>query len=55
MPLMNNLKVELFDVWGIDFMEPFPKSGDAKYILVALDYVYKWVELLSCRAAVGMN
>ena len=50
MPLMNNLQVELFDVWGIDYMGPFPKSGDAKYILVAVDYVSKWVEALPCRA-----
>ena len=48
MPLMNNLQVELFDVWGIDFMGPFPKSGDAEYILVAVDYVSKWVEALPC-------
>jgi len=41
MPLMNNLQVELFDVWGIDFMGPFPKSGDAEYILVVVDYVSK--------------
>ena len=46
MPLMNNLQVELFDVWGIYFMGPFPKSRDAKYILVAVDYVSKWVEAL---------
>jgi hypothetical protein len=51
MPLMNNLQVELFDVWGIDFMGPFPKSGDAKYILVVADYVSKWVEALPCRTA----
>ena len=50
MPLMNNLQVELFDVWGIDYMGPFPKSGDAKYILVAVDYVFKWVEALPCQA-----
>jgi hypothetical protein len=30
---------------------PFQKSGDAKYILVAVDYVSKWVEALPCRAA----
>jgi hypothetical protein len=41
MPLTNNLQVELFDVWGIDFMGPFPKSYDSKYILVAVDYVSK--------------
>ena len=48
MPLMNNLKVELFDVWGIDFMGPFPKSRDAEYILMVVDYMSKWVEALPC-------
>jgi hypothetical protein len=48
MPQMNNLQVELFDVWGIDYMEPFLKSRDAEYILVAVDYVSKWVEALPC-------
>ena len=37
--IQNNLQVELFDVWGIDFMGPFPKSYDSEYILVAVDYV----------------
>jgi hypothetical protein len=40
----------LFDVWGIDYMGPFQKSGDAEYILVAVDYVSKWVEALPFRA-----
>jgi transposase InsO family protein len=31
-------------------MGPFHKSGDAEYILVAVDYVSKWVEALPCRA-----
>ena len=44
MPLTNILEVELFDVWGIDFMDPFPSSFKNKYILVAVDYVSKWVE-----------
>ena len=35
---------EVFDVWGIDFMGPFPNSFENKYILVAVDYVSKWVE-----------
>ena len=26
MPLSNILEVKLFDVWGIDFMGPFPSS-----------------------------
>nr|GFA07455.1 DNA-directed DNA polymerase [Tanacetum cinerariifolium] len=35
---------EVFDVWGIDFMGPFPSSKGNKYILVAVDYLSKWVE-----------
>ncbi|GJY15131.1 reverse transcriptase domain-containing protein [Tanacetum coccineum] len=35
---------EIFDVWGIDFMRPFPSSNRNKYVLVAIDYVSKWVE-----------
>nr|GEY67069.1 reverse transcriptase domain-containing protein [Tanacetum cinerariifolium]GEY71369.1 reverse transcriptase domain-containing protein [Tanacetum cinerariifolium] len=35
---------EIFDVWGIDFMGPFPSSRRNKYILVAVDYLSKWVE-----------
>nr|GEW46423.1 reverse transcriptase domain-containing protein [Tanacetum cinerariifolium] len=36
--------VKIFDVWGIDFMGPFPSSRRNKYILVAVDYLSKWVE-----------
>ena len=32
-------------------MGPFPKSHDSEYILIAVDYVSKWVEALPCRAA----
>nr|GEW48453.1 reverse transcriptase domain-containing protein [Tanacetum cinerariifolium] len=35
---------EIFDVWGIDFMGPFPSSKGNKYILVPVDYLSKWVE-----------
>ncbi|GKC15776.1 reverse transcriptase domain-containing protein, partial [Tanacetum coccineum] len=35
---------EIFDVWGIDFMGPFPSSRGNKYILMAIDYLSKWVE-----------
>nr|GEW92203.1 reverse transcriptase domain-containing protein [Tanacetum cinerariifolium] len=35
---------EIFDVWGIDFMGPFPNSKGNKYIFVAVDYLSKWVE-----------
>jgi hypothetical protein len=47
MPLNYNLQVKLFDVWGIDFIGPFPK--ECEYILVAVVYVSKWVEALPCR------
>ncbi|XP_073017787.1 uncharacterized protein [Primulina eburnea] len=32
-----------------DFMGPFPVSFGNKYILVAVDYVSKWVEALACK------
>ncbi|GJZ67033.1 reverse transcriptase domain-containing protein [Tanacetum coccineum] len=35
---------EIFDAWGIDFMGLFPSSRGNKYILVAVDYFFKWVE-----------
>nr|GEY04543.1 reverse transcriptase domain-containing protein [Tanacetum cinerariifolium] len=35
---------EIFDLWGIDFMGPFPSSRGNRYILVAVDYLSKWVE-----------
>ncbi|KAL1193552.1 putative mitochondrial protein [Cardamine amara subsp. amara] len=44
MPQNFILEVEVFDCWGIDFMGPFPTSYKNKYILVAVDYVSKWVE-----------
>ncbi|PIN11732.1 DNA-directed DNA polymerase [Handroanthus impetiginosus] len=47
MPLNTILEVELFDVWGIDFMGPFVPSFGNMYILVAGDYVSKWVETVA--------
>ncbi|CAN6687766.1 unnamed protein product [Malus baccata var. baccata] len=44
MPQNPILSVEIFDVWGIDFMGPFPSSHGFLYILLAVDYVSKWVE-----------
>nr|GEW22087.1 reverse transcriptase domain-containing protein [Tanacetum cinerariifolium] len=35
---------EIFDVWGIDFMGPFPSLRGNRYILVVVDYLSKWVE-----------
>nr|GEW03389.1 reverse transcriptase domain-containing protein [Tanacetum cinerariifolium] len=41
----NSIQVyKIFDVWGIDFMVPFLSSRGSKYILVAVDYLSKWVE-----------
>jgi hypothetical protein len=49
MPLNPILIVELFDVWGIDFMGPFPNSYGYLFILVVVDYVSKWVEAIACK------
>ncbi|GKV35161.1 hypothetical protein SLEP1_g43465 [Rubroshorea leprosula] len=48
MPLTNILVCDIFDVWGIDFMGPFPSSFGKAYIFVAVDYVSKWVEAVAC-------
>ena len=44
MPQQGILEVELFDVWGVDFMGPFPSSRGCKYVLVVVEYVSTWVE-----------
>jgi hypothetical protein len=49
MPLNSILVIEIFDCWGIDFMGPFPPSFGFLYILVALDYVSKWIEAIPSR------
>ncbi|KAM1818347.1 hypothetical protein ACFX11_000152 [Malus domestica] len=49
MPLSPIFNVEIFDVWGIDFMGPFPSSHGFVYILLAVDYVSKWVEARATR------
>jgi hypothetical protein len=35
------LEIELFDVWGVDFMGSFPSSCGNRFILVTVDYVSK--------------
>ena len=47
MPLKGILEIEIFNVWGIDFMGHFPSSLGNKYILVMVDYVSKWVEAMA--------
>lgn len=49
MPLTPIIVVDLFDVWGIDFMGPFPNSFGNEYILLCVDYVSKWVEAIPTR------
>ena len=49
MPLSPIIVVEIFDVWGIDFMGSFPSSFGNEYILLAVDYVSKWVEAIPSR------
>ena len=49
MPLNPILVVDMFDVWGIDFIGPFPTSLGYSYILVGVDYVSKWVEAIPCK------
>ena len=38
MPLNNIQEVEILDVWGIDFMGPFPPSFGKLYIVLVVDY-----------------
>ena len=58
MSLNSILEVELFDVWGIDFMGPFPSSCGNKYILLVVDCISKWVEAIptvTCDAKVVLK
>ena len=47
MPQSVIIKVELFDVWEIDFMGPFPPSHNNLNIIVAVDYTSKWVKAIA--------
>ncbi|XP_070052809.1 uncharacterized protein [Nicotiana tomentosiformis] len=47
MPLTTILEIDIFDVWGIDFMGPFVSSCGNTYILVAVDYISRWVEAVA--------
>ena len=49
MPLSSQLVIEIFDMWGIDFMGPFPSSHGFTFILVAVDYVSKWIEAIATK------
>lgn len=48
MPLQSQLVMEPFERWALDFIGPFnPPSNQKSYILVATDYVTKWVEAVA--------
>jgi hypothetical protein len=36
-------------------MGPFPKLKNYEYILVVVDYVFKWVEAIPCRPTDAKN
>eukprot|EP00253_Pinus_taeda_P027832 PITA_27832 len=45
MPLKPQLVIEPFERWALDFVGPiYPPSNQKTYILVAAEYVTKWVE-----------
>ena len=49
LPQTPILIVKFFDIWGMDFMGPFPVSHRNAYILLAVDYVSKWVDAKATR------
>jgi hypothetical protein len=53
MHMSYSLILEPFDCWGFDFMGPFPPSEGYTHILVAVDYVTKWVEDIPTKSADG--
>nr|KAJ0214370.1 hypothetical protein LSAT_V11C400225310 [Lactuca sativa] len=50
MPQNPILVCKIFDVWGTDFMGPFPVSFGKIYILLVVDYVSKRVEAKATRS-----
>lgn len=49
MSLNSILICEILNVWGMDFMGPFPFACGCLYILLAVDYVSKWAEAIPTR------
>lgn len=49
MPQTPILVYEIFYVWGIDFMGPFPLSFGHTYIILAVGYLSKYVEAKATR------
>ena len=55
MPLTNILEVELFDVWSIDFMGPFPSSYGHKYILLVVEGGSHSNHCLRCQSGTAFH
>ena len=59
MPLLPIIPSLTFETWDIDFIGPFPKQGKrigARYIIIGVEYVTKWVEakpVHSCKKEVA--
>ena len=49
MPFNPVTVVEIFDVCSLDFMGPFLSSFRNEYILLVMEYVSKWVEVINSR------
>ncbi|RDY01903.1 putative mitochondrial protein, partial [Mucuna pruriens] len=47
MPQQPILFYEVFDVWGINFMGPFPVSNGYSNILLVTDYISRWEEAIA--------
>jgi len=46
MPLHYIQEIEVFYCRGIDFIGPLPSSFSNEYILLAVEYVSRWVEAI---------
>jgi len=50
MMLLNPIIIaKTFDVWGIDFVGLFPSYFKNEYLLLTVDYVFKWVKAVLTR------
>ena len=51
-PLQPQVVIELFDRWALYFVGPIsPHSKPKSYILVCIDYMTKWVEVVALAKA----
>src|SRR4051812_23658549 len=53
MPMNYSLVTEPFECWRFNFIGPFPSPEGYTHILVAVDYVIKWVEAIPTKSADG--